>query len=452
MHWLAFWRVRRIKTVVHNNSLFTRLFLLAVTGMFISVAQAAEIIELRVTSGTFAMGPFTKNGPVPLTFADSSYDLINDFPTTIGWNVDAGQGAAAPGTVVAFPFGNPFVNTFIVVCDPNNVDACQTYPHTAPSGTVNGGSATIHDGDPIIVDINGLYANWNGIDFNQGGITEAEGFAYPGQSYGFPFTSTVSNVQGNTFDYDMTWQSVIYGGPFNGQTGTWRFIGTGVVSQSTNDPKTDPGLVLAPNNFATILITATDLQNGGYPLPGSEDDCVSGCWDWIVTGLANSGDIANVVLPLTAPLPDGFAIWKFHTSIQQWELFDTTGGNMVGSSGLVGGICPDPGDAAYTAPPKAGNICLQLTIQDGGPNDDDGLANSIIIDPGATVLTSGGGPTNPDVTKINDNGSCSISSTKVDPKKRADWWLLASFLLWLGWLRKEKPIKFIRSKFLLKRT
>ena len=406
--------------------------------MFISTAQAAEIIELRVTSGTFAMGPFTANGPVPLTFVDSSYDLINDFPTTIGWNVTVKQTAAATGTVVAFPFGSPFVNTFITTCDPSKVDNCVASPHTAPSGTVNGSSSTIHDGDPIIVDINGFYANWNGIDFNQGGTTEASGIAYGGTAQEFSFTSTVSNVQGNTFDYDMTWQSFIVGGPFNGQTGTWRFIGTGVVSTTTNDPKTEPGLVLAPNNFATIMITTTDLQNGGYPLPGTENDCVSGCWDWILTGLANPGDIANVVLPLTSPLPDGFAIWKFDTPIQQWELFDTTGGNKVSSSGLVGGACPDAGDAAYHSPPQAGDICLQLTIQDGGPNDDDGLPNSIITDPGATVLAGGQGPNGPDVTKINDNSSCSISTTRVDPRKRADWWLLAGFLLWLGWVRREK--------------
>ena len=428
--------------MIYNNTLITRLFMLAVTVMFMSVAQAAEIIELKVTSGTFAMGPFTANGPVPLTFVDGSYDLINDFPTTIGWDVTVKQTAAGAGAVVAFPFGSPFVNTFITTCDPSKVDNCVAFPHTAPSGSVNGGSATISDGDPIIVDISGLYANWNGIDFNQGGTTEASGIAYEGTAQEFSFTSTVSNVQGNTFDYDMTWQSFIVGGPFNGQTGTWRFIGTGVVSQVTNDPKTDPGLVLAPNNFATILITTTDLQNGGYPLPGSENDCVSGCWDWIVTGLANPGDIANVVLPLTAPLPEGFGIWKFDTPIQQWELFDTTGGNMASSSGLVGGTCPDTGDAAYQSPPKAGDICLQLTIQDGGPNDDDGLANSIITDPGASVLSSGGGPTGPDTTHINDNSSCSISSTKVDPRKRADWWLLAGFMLWLGWVRrgKHKPL------------
>jgi hypothetical protein len=424
--------------VAFKNFVITRLFLFVVTGFLISGVQAAEIIELRVTGGNFAMGPFTPSGPVTLSYVDSSYDLINDFPTTIGWDVNVTQTSAGAGAVVAFDFGNPFVNTFITTCDPNNVDNCMANPHTPTTGTVNGGSSTISDGDPIIVNINGLYANWNGIDFNQGGTTKATGTAYPGTSYQFDFTSTVSNVQGNTFDYDMTWQSLIVGGPFNGQTGTWRFIGNGVVSMTSNEPKTEPGLVLAPNNFATILITTTDLQNGGYPLPGSEDDCVSGCWDWILTGLANPGDTANVVLPLTAPLPEGFGIWKFYSSINQWELFDTTGGNAVSSSALAGGTCPDAGDAAYQSPPKAGDICLQLTIQDGGPNDNDGLANSIITDPGATVLTSGGGPTNPDVTKINDNSSCSISSTKVDPRKRADWWLLAGFLLWLGWLQRQK--------------
>jgi hypothetical protein len=420
--------------VIYKNA-FTRyaqFFLLG--ALYLAPAYGAEIIELRVTSGEFAMGPFTSGGPVPYSFADGSYNLIADFPTTIGWDDTQRQTSEGAGSVVAFAFGTPFVNTFSVPCDPQNVDDCVNFPHTAFSGTVNGASATISDGDPIIVDTNGFYANWNGIDFNQGGVTEASGFAYPGQSFGFPFTSTVSNVQGNTFNYDMTWQSRIIGGPFNGQTGTWRFIGTGVVAQATNDPKTDPGLVLAPNNFATILITTSDLQNAGYPLPGSDNDCVSGCWDWIVTGLANEGDTVNVVLPLVAPIPDatqtGFQIQKFDTPINQWELFDTTGPNRVSSAGLVGGVCPDPGDAAYQSPPVTGHICLQLSVQDGGPNDGDGLPNQIVIDPGATVAGAGGGDGDK-VTKISDNG-CSLSTADVDPLHRADWWLLAGFVLWLG--------------------
>lgn len=45
------------------------------------------------------------------------------------------------------------------------------------------------------------------------------------------------------------------------------------------------------------------------------------------------------------------------------------------------GYCPPPGSDLWTEGLTAGNWCVQLLIEDGGPNDDDGLANGTIIDP-----------------------------------------------------------------------
>src|SRR5690606_33264833 len=44
---------------------------------------------------------------------------------------------------------------------------------------------------------------------------------------------------------------------------------------------------------------------------------------------------------------------------------------------------PPPGDAQWTLGLTEGHWCVQLTIKDGGVNDDDGLENGAVVDPGA---------------------------------------------------------------------
>ncbi len=46
------------------------------------------------------------------------------------------------------------------------------------------------------------------------------------------------------------------------------------------------------------------------------------------------------------------------------------------------GICPPPGDEAFTEGLTEGHWCVQLTIEDGGPNDADGNINQSIDDTG----------------------------------------------------------------------
>lgn len=410
----------------------------ALSCLLMANLHAAPITSLVVTGGEFRMGFFTPLGPVAFTFT-GPYDLIADFPTPIGWDVNQGQntqnGAVPdPSSVVSFPFGDPLVNTFNAVCDPQVVDGCDTQPHTPVSGTVGGGSATIADGDSITVDINSLYANWNGIDFNQGGTT-GDGVAYPGESFEHAYTSRVSNVVGNTFDYSMTWQSLIVGGPFNGQIGTWTFTGSGTVALVGNLPKTDPGLTLAPNTFTKIAgLTGADLAGVGYPLPGAEQDCVGGCWDWAVTGLAAAGDSANVVIPLGSGIPSPatvdqvISVWKLDTATATWVPFDTSTGDQVKTSKPVGTTCPDTGDASYTADLTPGDSCLEITIADGGPNDDDGVQNQQVVDPGSVVLASAPKTR----TQISENDGCTLAATPQDPWQRADWLLIMGFLAWLG--------------------
>lgn len=414
-----------------NITRYAVILLLLFTGF--NACQAAPILELRVNSGEFHMGPtFTAGGPVPFEITDNTYNLITDFPTTIGWDTTAGFNSAQPGSIAAFNFGGPYVNTFSVDCDPQVVDDCINNPHSAFSGTVNGGNSTIADGNAIVVDTPSFYANWNGVNFNQGG-TSGSGTAYPDTPVEFPFDSTVTNVNSTTgtFDYSMTWQSLIIGGPFNGQTGTWTFIGTGRVDLTapSNLPATEPGLTLSANNFAPDIIVQSSTMDMMFPLPTTHDACTT-CWDFMVTNLAANGDSAKVVIPLNSAIVAGAEILKYNTTTMTWPVYDTTI-DTVSSAASVGGLCPVAGDIAFVSPPQVGHDCLQLDSTDGLANDDDGNANSVLVDPAGIFLPRAA----KQITPLNDGSACSLTNPEATPAHAAEWLLLVGFLVWLGMKR-----------------
>jgi hypothetical protein len=64
--------------------------------------------------------------------------------------------------------------------------------------------------------------------------------------------------------------------------------------------------------------------------------------------------------------------------------------NSIMSSAGNSGYCPPPGAAQWQPGLSEGHWCVQLTIEDGGPNDDDGLANGTIVDPGGVAVMLNG--------------------------------------------------------------
>lgn len=84
----------------------------------------------------------------------------------------------------------------------------------------------------------------------------------------------------------------------------------------------------------------------------------------------------------------------------EWYTFVEDDNNQLWSTAGEAGYCPPPGSEEFTPGLTAGDWCVQLTIEDGGPNDDDGVDNRMIVDPGGVALpsmvsvslrTSGGG-------------------------------------------------------------
>lgn len=156
---------------------------------------------------------------------------------------------------------------------------------------------------------------------------------------------------------------------------------------------TEPGLSLRLGSIAftagqqsagVTLETIAAFGNGtGGPVINSEDTLAysGGIYDFEVTGLSKAGQSVRVVLPLQAPIAAGATFRKYHPAYG-WQDFILNEYNSLASAPGSNGSCPAPGDEAYRPGLRTGHYCIQLTLEDGGPNDVDGLRNGRIQDPG----------------------------------------------------------------------
>lgn len=188
--------------------------LLAVAVAGASVASVnAHAIEttMTVNSGSFGMGFFTGGGYIPITGFGSGAADITDQYNPAGWDTSVAQasGVAAPGSIASFTFGT------------GTVDQVNTFTAAASgqAGVVGGGPAPVFTGTltngATTMDMSSFFANWNGTEFNQGNSAAA---------------MTLSGCTGSGLtaacNYSMSWTSLIVGGPFNNQTGSWILGGT----------------------------------------------------------------------------------------------------------------------------------------------------------------------------------------------------------------------------------
>ena len=77
-----------------------------------------------------------------------------------------------------------------------------------------------------------------------------------------------------------------------------------------------------------------------------------------------------------------------------------------------------------------------MRIFDNGPNDADSTTGTV-ADPSGALLAG-----SPNVPPGSSSSGCSISSTKVDLTERADWLIVAGFIVWLGLIgyRRKKAV------------
>ncbi|WP_367317502.1 choice-of-anchor U domain-containing protein [Vibrio coralliilyticus] len=126
-------------------------------------------------------------------------------------------------------------------------------------------------------------------------------------------------------------------------------------------------------------------QDGDYQYPG-------GLFDFEVQQLRLAAS-AQIVLRLSSAIPAN-AIYRKYIESKGWFTFVEDANNSLASAASVSDDCPAPGNASFKSGLNQGDDCIQLTIEDGGPNDADGKVNGIVSDPGGIAVAS----TTPDVS------------------------------------------------------
>ena len=149
------------------------------------------------------------------------------------------------------------------------------------------------------------------------------------------------------------------------------------------------------------LASGTDARVGfddiaAWAVPGGADNAEdsthnypTGLFDFQIDGLLNDGDIVPVVMALPVAIPAD-ALYRKYTPDGGWKNFAEDGNNRIASAPGVRGVCPAPGSDDYQPGLTAGHYCIELTIEDGGPNDADGLANRRVRDPGGVAIRATG--------------------------------------------------------------
>ena len=146
----------------------------------------------------------------------------------------------------------------------------------------------------------------------------------------------------------------------------------------------EPGVCLRKGS------TIVGNETGGSQLLLSElpsDDSAEnrgGVFDFIATGLPVEGQSFSLVLPQRLAIPENAIYRKLRDGT--WSDFVVDSSNSISSASGEPGYCPPPGDLAWSLGLSEGHWCVQLTIQDGGPNDDDGIANGTVVDPGGVAV------------------------------------------------------------------
>ncbi len=164
---------------------------------------------------------------------------------------------------------------------------------------------------------------------------------------------------------------------------------TELLGQTEFVAEGDPGVCL---RLGTIAAT-TDAGGLQISKDAVNTDTVAvnigGIFDFIAYGLPEQGQSYSLVLPQRLPVPAN-AVYRKFSEMMGWVDFVSNSQNSVASSQGERGYCPPPGDASWSAGLTEGHWCVQVTVQDGGPNDADGIANGAIVDPGGVAVALDG--------------------------------------------------------------
>ncbi|WP_252973552.1 Ig-like domain-containing protein [Vibrio navarrensis] len=187
-------------------------------------------------------------------------------------------------------------------------------------------------------------------------------------------------------------------------------------------------------------VTIVENQTGGARLldneltVDNEADNIGGIFDFVATNLPQPGQSYQLVMPQRLPVPANAVYRKFRANVG-WVDFVEDADNSIASTLGEAGYCPPPGDSAWTPGLTEGHWCVQLTVQDGGPNDDDGMANGSVVDPGGVAARASSNAlpqASDDTAVVTRNGSVIINALSNDTDADGDSLTLSSASVDIG--------------------
>lgn len=133
-------------------------------------------------------------------------------------------------------------------------------------------------------------------------------------------------------------------------------------------------------------VALKDLEAHYGSIAETTNEMPFGIYDFEIHNVPE-GESASIVLPLQIGLVEGAQYQKF-TEMAGWTDFYENHKNLLATAQGALGVCPAPESTQYTEGLTPGHYCLRVTIEDGGPNDADGIANGVIVDPGGLAVAS----------------------------------------------------------------
>ncbi|WP_252949809.1 Ig-like domain-containing protein [Pseudoalteromonas shioyasakiensis] len=207
--------------------------------------------------------------------------------------------------------------------------------------------------------------------------------------------------------------------------------------------ETEPGLHLSLGNVAfkasgsNTSITEDDAVKYGHNGLGANADdgfdYISGVFDFNVNEIPVAGQSVSIVIAQFSPIPSNAIYRKLMPT--GWTEFVVDSRNSIASAPGAEGFCPPPQDTQYTQGLSEGHWCVQLTIEDGGPNDADGQVNRAIEDPSgiATLDTNNSQPVAmDDVMTVKRNISAYLDVLANDTDADGDLLTLTSATVDIG--------------------
>ncbi|WP_159580862.1 Ig-like domain-containing protein, partial [Alteromonas sp. KUL106] len=142
------------------------------------------------------------------------------------------------------------------------------------------------------------------------------------------------------------------------------------------------GSVALQSEFGGSFISDNDVErNVGGLIKDSEARNIGGIFDFIAHSLPEESQSIAVVLPQKNPIPKNAIYRKYHRA-KGWNNFVEDDKNSLWSVAGEPGYCPPPRSEGWQPGLVEGHWCVQIEIEDGGPNDDDGQVNGVVEDPG----------------------------------------------------------------------